>query len=425
MPRRLRPPEQPITLEVDGHTIAASDGEPLAVALLAAGETLTARSIKYHRPRGPSCLSGACSNCLMRVDGVPNVATCQAKARQGMRVERQNAFPDAKLDVLQAADWVFPKWFNHHEFLAGVPVAEDLLLKIARKLAGLGLLPERPAQPVEPALVEKVAVAIVGAGAAGLAAAQHLDAAGAPFVLFERDGAAGGRLLTAPEDGLPPIYACPAPKLRLGARVVGVYADAGPTFLVAIQAQRAHVIFFDQLLLTNGGHPPFVTFENNELPGIYAGRAVSALLRRHRVLAGDVVACVGDAAEARALGKLLAGAGAKVVAVGATPLKAHGFAHVEALTVSEQGREVKVACDAVAVCGAPFPAFELGRAAGAKVSWEPNSQLFVLDADTRGRTAAPQVWAAGEVRGAMSAAAAAEQGLVAAQAILDARKETP
>ncbi len=425
MPRRLRPPEQPITLEVDGHTIHAQDGEPVAVALVAADETLTARSIKYHRPRGPSCFSGACSNCLMRVDGVPNVATCQVPARQGMRVERQNAFPDAKLDVLQATDWVFPKWFNHHTFLAGVPLAEDLLLKIARKLAGLGLLPDRAAPPLPVATVTREPIVIVGAGAAGLAAARCFEAARAPYLVLEKGSAAGGRLLTAAEDGLPPVFDCPPAKLALDSTVVGLFADDGVPYLVVKHGEQLRVIVFDQLLLANGGHPPFAVFENNDLPGIYAARAVSGLLRRHRVLVGDVVACVGDLSEARALASLLTGAGAKAVAVGQTPLKAHGFSRVEALTVRDGPRTAKVDCDAVALCGPPSPAFELGRAAGGKVSWEPKSQLFVLEADAAGRTAASNVWAAGELRGAMSAAAAAEQGLVAAESILAARRSAP
>ena len=67
----------------------------------------------------------------MRVDGAPNIYTCRVLARAGMRLERQNAYPNAQVDVFRAIDWLFPKGLNHHEMFAGVPVAEqvtDMLL---------------------------------------------------------------------------------------------------------------------------------------------------------------------------------------------------------------------------------------------------------------------------------------------------------
>ena len=96
-----------IAVELDGEQVPAHEGEPVACALLAAGETTFARSIKYHRPRGPYCFAAACSHCLMRVDGVPNMYTCRVPARPGMRLERQNAYPSAKVDVFHSIDWLF------------------------------------------------------------------------------------------------------------------------------------------------------------------------------------------------------------------------------------------------------------------------------------------------------------------------------
>src|SRR5688572_3114096 len=115
-----------VTIELDGEPVRAIEGEPAACALLASGERVFARSLKYHRPRGPSCFAAACSNCLMRVDGVPNTFTCKTPVHEGMRLERQNTFPSAKLDVFASIDWMFPKGLDHHEMLAGVPVAEKV-----------------------------------------------------------------------------------------------------------------------------------------------------------------------------------------------------------------------------------------------------------------------------------------------------------
>src|SRR5712692_12082679 len=148
-----------IAVDFEGDSIPALEGEPVAVSLLAAGESVFSRSVKYHRPRGPFCFAAACSHCLMRVDGVPNVFTCRAPARSGMRLERQNAYPTAEVDVFSSIDWLFPRGLDHHEMFAGVPVAEKVMAKVARHLAGLGLTPDSPAPARAPAEVLHTRVA--------------------------------------------------------------------------------------------------------------------------------------------------------------------------------------------------------------------------------------------------------------------------
>jgi sarcosine oxidase, subunit alpha len=416
MSRRLEPISRPVTFELDGESIIAQQGEPVAAAFVAAGRSTLSRSIKYHRPRGPFCFSGGCAQCLVRVDGLPNQYACQVPAREGLRVERQNAFPDASIDVLQATDFVFSKWFNHHEFLAGVPVVEKVMLEVARKLAGLGLLPDQAAPSRVPALVEHVAIAIVGGGASGLSAARALTERGLDFTLFEREPQLGGRLLIGADDGAPAVVLPTRGALRTGAAVVGLFADDGPPCLAVVQRQRLHLVFFQRLLLANGGQPTLLTFPNNDLPGVFAARAVSRLIRQHRILPGARIAVVGEPDECRALAGLVTRAGGTAVAVGGSPVRAHGLRRVDAVTVSLAGRVDKVACDAIALCAPVSPSFELARAAGARVSWDARSRLFSVEADAQGR-ATPSTWVAGELRGPMSASASAEAGLVAANAL--------
>src|ERR1700704_5897175 len=112
---RLHPPRTPVTIHFDGQAVVAERGEPAAVALIAAGHLALARSPKFHRPRGPSCLRAACDGCLARVDDVPNVMTCRTPVAEGMRIETQNVVGSASTDFLRAADWLFPEGMNHHE----------------------------------------------------------------------------------------------------------------------------------------------------------------------------------------------------------------------------------------------------------------------------------------------------------------------
>jgi len=431
-------------MDLEGETVPALEGEPVACSLIAAGESVLARSIKYHRARGPYCFSGACSHCLMRVDGVPNVYTCRVAARDGMKLERQNAYPSAKVDVFEAIDWFFPKGLDHHEMFAGMPVAEQVMAKVARQLAGLGLLPDAPAPARMPVQIIRIRVAVVGAGAAGLAAAQALAAQGVPFLLFERDGQPGGRYLTgAPEPdapSLPDTSTLPPGSVRTRATVIGLFDDAAGRFLAVVaeepEGPRLLQVYAERFLLTPGGHPPMLPFENNDLPGVYSGHAASLLVRRYGV-APTVAALVGSGPELYALARLMEARGTKVAAVvdlkgpvpsdapagsvrGGAP-KAHGLGSVNALSYEgESGRRVKVACDAVLVAVGTSPSFELARQGGAKVEFNEAREVFAVVADADGLTAAPDVWVAGDVTGGGSTAQAAAAGRRAAEALAEA-----
>ena len=116
----------------------------MAVALFASGIRLLARSPKYHRPRGLFCGSGHCASCLLRIDGQPNLRSCLIPARPGLRCDRQNAFPDPELDLLRAADWLFPRGMDHHELLTGNRLANELFVKVVRQMGGSGTLPDQP-----------------------------------------------------------------------------------------------------------------------------------------------------------------------------------------------------------------------------------------------------------------------------------------
>ena len=56
MARRLREPQNLVTLRIDGRSIVGDAGEPLAATLIANGIDTIARSPKFHRPRGASCM---------------------------------------------------------------------------------------------------------------------------------------------------------------------------------------------------------------------------------------------------------------------------------------------------------------------------------------------------------------------------------
>ena len=79
-----------VTLECDGESIKAIAGEPIAAALLAAGKTVFRYTEKHKQARGIYCAIGQCTDCMMIVDGVPNVRTCVTPVKDGMKVQTQH-----------------------------------------------------------------------------------------------------------------------------------------------------------------------------------------------------------------------------------------------------------------------------------------------------------------------------------------------
>jgi sarcosine oxidase subunit alpha len=70
--------------------IDAVEGEPIAAALAAADIVHLRDSQRFGQARGIFCGIGQCQDCVMIVDGVPNIRTCVTPVRAGMRVQRQH-----------------------------------------------------------------------------------------------------------------------------------------------------------------------------------------------------------------------------------------------------------------------------------------------------------------------------------------------
>lgn len=83
------PEHRIVSISVDGKNIEARDGEPIAAALTAAGIAVFRTTAKRSEPRGLFCAIGRCTDCVMTVDGVPNVRTCVTPVREGMKIETQ------------------------------------------------------------------------------------------------------------------------------------------------------------------------------------------------------------------------------------------------------------------------------------------------------------------------------------------------
>jgi predicted molibdopterin-dependent oxidoreductase YjgC len=73
----------------DGREVTGFEGEPIAAALRALGVMTHRYTVKTHEPRGVFCAIGRCTDCVMVVDGAPNVRTCMTPLKAGMDVRTQ------------------------------------------------------------------------------------------------------------------------------------------------------------------------------------------------------------------------------------------------------------------------------------------------------------------------------------------------
>jgi predicted molibdopterin-dependent oxidoreductase YjgC len=78
-----------VSFDFDGSEYEGCEGEPIAAALRANGVLVHRYTAKKAEPRGMFCAIGRCTDCVMVVDGKPNVRTCITPLVQGMRIQTQ------------------------------------------------------------------------------------------------------------------------------------------------------------------------------------------------------------------------------------------------------------------------------------------------------------------------------------------------
>ena len=78
-----------VHISVDGRMLPAVEGEPILATLAAHGIRTCRTTTHRGEPRWFYCGIGRCTDCMMVVNGVPNVRTCVTRVEAGMQVETQ------------------------------------------------------------------------------------------------------------------------------------------------------------------------------------------------------------------------------------------------------------------------------------------------------------------------------------------------
>ena len=396
-----------VTFSFNGRPIQALPQDTVASALYRSGQRIFSRSFKYHRPRGLLCVSGRCPNCMINVDGTPNVRACTQPVQDGMQITHQNAYPSLESDFMAVAErfaWAMPVGFYYKTFTH--PWMWHLAEPLIRRAAGLGKI-ERDPQPDAEHPYEHVflhtATAVVGGGPFGLRAALDVAERGEEVVLIDDQPELGGhtRYTVSGSDSssavsfpaassggqstdelsalVKRVHEHPKVTVFTDATCFGLYEDnllgivhQSPGSPVA---QRLTQLRTERIVVATGAHEIPLLFENNDVPGVMLSSGVQRLIGLHGVKPGERAVVVGTAEAAGSVSGALEAAGTAIV--GTVPLdqvvKAVGRKHVSGLQTSEQ----LLACDLVVMCGDWVPDAGLVAQAGGNVAWDDERAVFV------------------------------------------------
>lgn len=467
----------------DGKAFAGHAGDTLASALLANGVSLVGRSFKYHRPRGVFAAGVDEPNALVTVlDGdvrEPNVPATQLDIFDGLKAQSQNRSPSLDFDlgaINQLGGQLLGAGFYYKTFMG--PVVGPLkgtrfwmvCERFIRRAAGLG----KAGYAADTARYERMNafadVLVVGAGVAGILAAEAAAKSGRQVILAESDAVAGGTAKWSGEtiDGQPAaawaaerlaaLAAMPNMRLLTRTTVWGYYDGntlsaverAGDHRRDAARGFARHrhwTIRAGSVALATGAIERPLVFPGNDRPGVMLAGAAERFAAEYGALPGEAIAVFANNDGAYRAAVTLKKAGATIAAIvdvraqisdaaralareaGVDPLLGHAVVSTsgnrrlagikiqpyDAASGALSGEARSVAVDCLAVSGGWSPAIHLASQAGAAPAWDERLQAFLPPAplqDWRG---------AGAFTGAFTTQEAIVEGLSAGAASVGAK----
>ncbi|UWR05369.1 (2Fe-2S)-binding protein (plasmid) [Ruegeria conchae] len=320
----------------NGKSYEGFEGDTLASALLANGVRVTARSFKYHRPRGIVGHGPEEPATLVELDGEDasgNRPATTVPLRDGLSARSVNCWPSPEFDiggVNQLLSRFIPagfyyktfKWPNWHLFEPSI-----------RKAAGLAAAPAQPPSSGHfEARHAHADVLVAGAGPAGLKAALKAGRAGKRVFLADEGSEAGGSLLNRDLsiDGQPAMgwVEAAVQELRKMANVTHlqnatVWAYREHNLLIANERnplqgsiiERSWRVRAGEVVIATGATERAMVFSNNDRPGVMLASSVQAYCNRWGVTPGKRVVLFTNNNSVYAVASDLIAAGVRVEAI--------------------------------------------------------------------------------------------------------------
>jgi sarcosine oxidase subunit alpha len=348
----------------DGWPVRGFPGDSIGSALFARGQRVFSRSFKYHRARGLLCCRGQCPNCMMRVDGVPNVRVCTEPVREGARVEAQNVWGSLQRDLLAITDKLggpFTPVGFYYRTMIRPRRAWPLYERFLRSVAGLGSVDRHVKRSGRFDAEHRHAdVLVIGGGRSGLEAAQRHAAAGRRVVLVDMDEPPS-------DDAFESIRGV----------ALGIYEGN----LVPVDAGSILYRFrAEQIVVAAGAFEQPLVFPGNDLVGVLLPEAVRRLVGRWSLRPGERAVVVSADEHALDVLPLLERAGtevAQVVDLRETRVRQIAVDGKKGRLSSVQLDERRIDCDLLVMSGGRQPAYALLAQAGARVDYDPGRGIFL------------------------------------------------
>lgn len=307
-------------------------------------------------------------------------------------------------------------------------------------------------------------IVVVGGGPAGLSAAINAASGGAKVIVIDRNSQLGGQLVkqTHMFFGSQKQYASVRGvdiagilteelskykdnvEIMQDATVIGLYDDG----VLSVEKDGKYLKIKPQsIIITTGASEKFLTFPNNDLPGIYGAGAVQTLMNVHGVAPGDSVVMVGAGNIGLIVSYQLMQAGIKVKAIidaapriggylvhaskirrMGVPIKtsysvkfAHGKDHLEKVTIWKldekwqpiPGTEEDIEADVMCISVGLSPLAELLWQIGCDMKFVPELGGHVPMRSEELQTSIKGIYVAGDVAGVEEASSAMVEGRLA------------
>ncbi len=305
--------DKEISFKFDGKKYLGYKGDTIASALLRNNVRLVARSFKYHRPRGLYTCGIEEPNGIVQILNEHNEPNTRATVKQiyeGIRVNSQNRWPSLNLDVGSINNLLSPMFsagFYYKTFMGPKGFWKKVYEPIIRRTAGLG----KPPKEFRSKSVHQnhnVDIVIVGGGLSGLIAARKLIDTEYDVLLLEQDSFLGGILKNSNKvkkinNSEVNKWIKETEKLLKASKNIKILKNSLVTsynftnHLIALEDKCAgkeidkekseltlHKIRTTQTILANGHIERFISFRNNDLPGVMLASSFEKYIHRFGVV---------------------------------------------------------------------------------------------------------------------------------------------
>ena len=313
--------DKKISFMFDEKKFSGFEGDTLASALIRNGVFLVGRSFKYHRPRGIISAGSEEPNAIVQLESgnitEPNVRATEIEIYEGLSATSQNNWPTLNFDFGSINDFLspfFPAGFYYKTFM-WPPKFWEKYEYFIRRAAGLGKSPTSDDPDKYEHFHYHCDVLIVGGGLSGLYAAKLATKTNLKVLLLEQNPELGGEKLhvdhvqealkgsvdnvleravgTSLVDELEKLNSSNNLKII---KNTTVFAYMHNNYLLACQKinnknlrQIIWKIRAKKVVLATGSIERFLTFDNNDRPGIMLANSARKYLNHYFVKLGKKI----------------------------------------------------------------------------------------------------------------------------------------